>query len=120
MGSIGIFQLFIFLTIIISPFIIIYKFKNNEKNRINREDFIPRFIISFICSMFAIPILFPFGLFLFLGLYVYMLILIMKRINDLDKNPSLLLLCFLPIINIILILYLSFSKNVDQITNQKK
>ena len=118
MGSINIFQLLIFLTVIISPFFVIYKFRNNEKNRLSREDFVPRIIITIICSIFVFG--FPIGIFLFLGLYIYGLILIVKRLNDLNKNPSLLLLCLLPVINTIFIIYLSFANNSEQIKDDKK
>ena len=111
MGSINIIQLLILLIIIISPFIIINKYKNNAKNRINTEFYRPRLIITLIVSLFLVGV--PIGFLIIVFLLVYLLILNAKRLNDLNKNRWLIFLSYIPLLNICFVIYLSFAKSVE-------
>ena len=121
MGAYSLFHwiiiFFIFLGI---PFFIITQIKNNEKNRIGRKGFSIRLILLFaamtiftILSLNQIPFMIFISLVGYLVCYAYGLLIVAKRLNDLFITRYLIILCPIPIIGLIFLLFLCFKKGED-------
>lgn len=121
MGAYSLFHwIIVLLCFVATPFFIITQIKNNEKNRIGRKGFIIRLLLLFVAltiftifSAHPVPIIVITSIVGWVAIYIYGLFIVAKRLNDLFITRYLIILCFIPVIGLIFLLFLCFKKGKD-------
>ena len=121
MGAFSIWHWVIVIFFIVIPILLIIKLKKTDNNNLKRKGFIIRSVAMIVTLMLATS-LFDLGInhtaywvvlfILNFAFLIYTFIIIIKRLNDVNKSRWLALLTLIPFINFILFLYLCIAPSV--------